>query len=53
MILADGFPIEVVSPPTNESEPKNAGFRLPFVGGPLGVVQPFGFSRRFVLRHRQ
>jgi hypothetical protein len=28
---------------------KKAVFRLPLVGEPLGVVRPFGFSRRFAL----
>jgi hypothetical protein len=31
---------------------KKPGFRLPLMSEPLGVVRPFGFSRRFALHHR-
>ena len=31
---------------------KKPGFRLPLMSEPLGVVRPFGFSRRFAIHHR-
>jgi hypothetical protein len=32
---------------------KKPSFRLPLMSEPLGVVRPFGFSRRFTLSHRE
>jgi hypothetical protein len=32
---------------------ESAGFRIPLISEPLGVVRPFGFSRRFVLSHSE